>query len=817
MLADLRYGCRSLLRSPGFTAANVLTLGVGTGATIAVLALLDAVLLRPLPLEDPDRTVTLQRHFEDGVSRGFVYPEFERIREASGELFEGVAGSGVRGARVTTPAGARMVSAGFVTERFFDVVGARPVLGRGFATSEHRLGADPVVVLTDAFWRSRLGADPNVLGTRVRTGDRDATVVGVLPRGFRGLDLTRPADLFLPLRAAPLVLPPANYLADTVVTIDGLGFSPESWISITGKLRPGVSAARAEAGLTALAAPRSAVEASEAVTLVPTASAALPFRSRAETERFVGLLVAVVGLILLVGCANLAGLMLARNEHRRREAAIRVALGVSRFRLLRLFLTETFLLAGSGSLAGLLVSVWLLQVVGRFVLPGGVSIRALDFEWSGSLVACGLVAAVATALLCGLMPALQVLRIEALPVLQGHPLGGRAGAGRMRAVLLAGQVAMTLVLVIGAALFVRSLRAAVTADVGVDADRIFYASVRFPFASYDEARIAEFYGSVGTRLGGMPGVERVTFGHLPLANFGGGTPEVTVDGRTRRLPQLMWILMGGPEYVRTVGLTLRSGRDFGPRDVEGSEAVAIVNESLARHLWPDRSPLGRRFTFNPLTADVQVVGVVRDGKYRGLREAGEFAIYLPLAQHRGLADLSGAIIGRAAGDASPLVPLLAQQVRAFDPDLPISEASTLADRIAGLAMPQRMGASLLGALGGLALVLAILGVYGSVAYAVTRQTREVGIRIALGANKAAIVGTMLSRTLLHVSVGVPAGVGATFALTGLVEQFLFGVTPRDPPTFVTVTGTIVLAILLAGLVPALRAARIAPAVALAEE
>ena len=386
----------------------------------------------------------------------------------------------------------------------------------------------------------------------------------------------------------------------------------------------------------------------------------------------------MVGLILLVGCANLAGLMLARNEHRRGEAAIRVALGVGRFRLLRLFLSETFLLAGSGSLAGLLVSVWLLQVVGRFVLPGGVSIGALDFEWSGSLVACGLVAAVATALLCGLMPGLQILRIEALPVLQGHPMGGRAGAGR-------------------------------------------------------------------------------------------------------------------------------------------SEAVAIVNESLARHLWPDRSPLGRRFTFNPLTADVQVVGVVRDGKYRGLREAGEFAVYLPLAQHRGLADWSGAIIGRAARDAGPLVPLLAQQVRAFDADLPISEASTLADRIAGLAMPQRMGASLLGALGGLALVLAILGVYGSVAYAVTRRTREVGIRIALGASSAAIVGTVLSRTLLHAGVGTAAGVGATFALTGLVEQFLFGVAPRDPATFVAVTGTIVLAILLAGLVPALRAARIAPAVALGEE
>lgn len=623
MLADLRYGCRSLLRSPGFTAANVLILGLGTGATIAVLAVLDAVLLRPLPLSDPDRTVTLHTRFEGELSRGFVYPEFERIRGASGELFEVVAASGDSVVRVTTPAGARTVAVTLVTERYFDVVGIRPALGRGFAVSEHRLGADPVVILADVFWRTQLGADPNVIGTRVRTGDRDATVVGVLPRGFRGLHLDRPADLFMPLRAAPLVLPPANYLAETLVTIDGLGYSPQDWISIVGKLRPEVSPARAETVLATMVGARPTAAAPEPVTLMPTASAALPVWTRAETERFVGLLVVVVGLIFLVGCANLAGLMLARNEQRRREAALRVALGVGRLPLLRLFITETFLLAGGGTLAGLLVSLWLLQALGRFVLPGGVMIGALDFGWTASLVAFGLVAAFMTVLLCGAMPALQVLRMEALPVLQGHPTGGRGGAWRTRGVLLAGQVAMTFVLVIGAVLFVRSLRTAVTTDVGVDADRIFYASVWFSFAGYDEVCVADFYDSVGTRLRGLPGVERVAFGHLPLVNFVAGTPVVTVNGRTRRLPQLAWIFMGGPGYVRTVGLTLQSGRDIGPRDREGSEAVALVNESLARHLWPERNALGRRFTFNPLRKDVQVVGIVRDGKYRGLREAGD--------------------------------------------------------------------------------------------------------------------------------------------------------------------------------------------------
>ena len=245
--------------------------------------------------------------------------------------------------------------------------------------------------------------------------------------------------------------------------------------------------------------------------------------------------------------------------------------------------------------------------------------------------------------------------------------------------------------------------------------------------------------------------------------------------------------------------------------------MALVNESLARHLWPGRSALGQRFTFLPLRGEVQVVGVVGDGRYRGLREVAGFAVHLPLAQHRGLAASGGAIIARASRNAGPLVPLLEQEVRAFDPDLLISEASTLEGRLATLAMPQRMGASLLGALGGLALVLAILGVYGSVAYAVTSRTREIGVRIALGAGTPAIVGTVLSGTLLYSGVGIAAGVVAALALTRLVEQFLFEVAPRDPATFVTVTAAIVLATLLAGLAPALRAARIAPAVALAEE
>ena len=453
---------------------------------------------------------------------------------------------------------------------------------------------------------------------------------------------------------------------------------------------------------------RRAAAAPEPVTLVPTASAALPSWSRAETERFVGLLVVVVGLILLVGCANLAGLMLARNEQRRGEAALRVALGVSRLRLLRLFLVETLLLAGGGALAGLLVALWLLQGVE----PLRASRRRSD--WRVGLRVVRVAGGIrsgrgrrTTVLLCGVMPALQVLHMEVLPVLQGHPAGGRGGAWRTRGALLAGQVAMTVLLVIGAALFLRSLRAAVTTDVGADADRIFYTSVRFPFAGYDEARVADFYDRVGARLRGMPGVERVTFGHLPLVNSVADVPDVTLNGRTRRLPQLASIFMGGPGYARTVGLALQSGRDIGPRDVAGSEPVAIVNESLARHLWPGRGAVGQRFTFNPLTADVQVVGIVRDGKYRGLRDDRRIR-RLPAPWRSIAGSPSGAEPSSAVRTATPALSSRCSSSRCGlsiptcrSPRRPRSRAASRRWRC-------RNGwvRSLLGGLGGLALVLA---------------------------------------------------------------------------------------------------------------
>lgn len=801
MLADLRFSIRSLARRRGYSASCVATLGLATSVPFAALALADAALLRPIPLTEPDRVFTLHTGADGNLTRGFLYSELERVLEAA-DVFEAVAGHGEYGVSVAAASAAQPVAVSFVTERFFDVVGLRPALGRGFAPAEHRAGAEPVAVVTDAFWRSRLGGDPAAVGRTINTGGRESVVVGVLPGSFRGLRLALPVDVFMPLPAAPLVVaPPRNFFSDRPILVDGLAESPMAWISITARLKAGATAAGAEAALnTVLDTDGRGGDGPEdgRIRLVPTARAALPPGMRAQVAEFVGMLSAASGLILLAGCASVAGMMLVRRERRRREMAVRSWLGAGRLRIARLFLVETLLLTGVGAAAGLQIALWLTQAAGGFVtLPGGVEMAARPPTGAtGRLVGAGALAAVTTGVLCGLVPALQSL--------QPNP----ARSGRWRGLALTGQVAVVVALTIGAGLFVRSMRAATGADVGFESGGLSYARVAFDGSGIDErlARARDFYGRVVERLAARPGVDAATFGDLPLVGNGLSVVRVEIDGGTLQLPARLQAFFGGPDYVRTLGLRLLAGRDFGDGDVEGREPVAVVSESLARHLWGDREPLGRRFTALPLD-DVRVVGVVDDGRFGGLRDVGGFAVFLPWEQNRRLANRSGIVFGRTAGDAGDLAAAIAQEVRAFDGQPRLMAAGTFRDRLGDLAGPQRLGAVVLSGLGGFTLLLAMVGVYGSAAQTAAGRARELGIRIALGAGRAAIVGTVLSRTLAYVGIGAAVGVGAAAAFGVLAEPHLFEVGPRDPATYAAMTCAVVSAAALAGLAAALTAVR----------
>ena len=795
MLADLRFGIRSLARRRGYAAACVVTLGLATSVPFAALALVDAALLRPIPLHEPDRVFTLRSREGD---TGFPYRELERVLGLTG-VFEAVAGEGRYGVLVAAEAGAHRMGVSFVTERFFDVVGHRPALGRGFAPAEHRIGAEPVVVVTDAFWRARLGGDPTAIGRTIGIAGREAVVVGVLPRGFRGLSLDTPVDVFMPLFAARLVATPANFFGDG-------GMNSPTLISITARLKAGASAAGAEAALNTMPGadgPDADGPAGGAVRLARTTRVALPPRIRAQVVEFVGMLAAASGLILFAGCASVAGMMLVRQDRRRREMAVRSWLGAGRLRVVRLFLVEATLLTSVGAAAGLLIARWLGQAASSLVtLPGGVEMTAWPATGgAGRMAGPAALAAVLTGVLCGLAPALRSVDLH-----RGRP-------GRWRGTVLAGQVAVVVALTIGAGLFIRSMQAVAGADVGFESRGLAYATVAFDDRGHVErlARARDLYHRVVPRLAAGPGVEAAAFGNLPLVGNPLSGVRVEVDGEVRELPARLEVFFGGPGYVRTLGLRLLAGRDLGDRDVEGREPVAVVSAALARRLWGERDPLGARFTALPLR-DVRVVGVVGDGRFgRRLRDTGGFAAFLPWEQNRLLASWSGAVFGRTAGDARALAAAMRQEIRAFDEDLRITAAQTFRDRLGALGSPQRVGAVILSGLGGFALLLAVVGVYGSVAQAAAGRAREIGIRIALGARRADVVGTLSSRTLAYAGIGAAAGMGAAAAFGALAEPHLFVVAPRDPATYAAMTAAVAAAAALAGLAAALRASRAAAA------
>jgi putative ABC transport system permease protein len=812
---DGRHAARVLWRSPGFTGAAVLILALGIGATTAIFSVVDAIVLRPLPIAEPERVVSLHRLVGTRDSRGFMYPPYERFHQATSAAFDRVSASGSMPVRTRLADGTFMPNATFVTSDYFELLGIRPAAGRFFVPDEHGPGASVAVVLTDAFWRARMASDPAVVGGTMVIAGTAATIVGIAPRGFRGIKLDSPTDLFLPLMSTSVVLPPGNYLHETTVMIDGAGFSPQTWLDITARLRPGVTLAQADALVSTIEidAPSAHPQVSGPVRLVPTSTAALPEQTRGDAHRFAGLLLAVVALVLLLGCANLAGLLLARNEQRRRELTVRLALGARPSHVARLVMLEAAAVAVLGGAAGIVAANWLLQVMSAFVLPGRIDVDTLQIglTWRILLVSAGL--SVFTAITIGLLPALAAARMSILGGLQAR--GGAPARAAVRAALVTAQVAMSLVLLVGASLFVRSLQNALGTDIGIDTARVGYARVAFWGTDHDAARRAAYVREVLDRLHAIPGVESATVGSLPLAASPGSTPAFRIDGVQRQMPQTL-VYSAGPNYFQTVGIPITSGRAFTREDhAPAAPPVVIVNEAFARQAWPGETPLGRRLAEPQRGPDLLVIGVAPDGKHLNLTESGRPAIYMPWHLASGPRFWETFAIRGARADT--LLPAVEREIRQADSTLVIHIVATLEDRLEELAMTQRIGASVLGWFAVLALALAAAGVYGLIAFAVARRTGEIGIRLALGARPQDVVATMMRRSLVPVMAGVGLGLAGGYALTRLTAGFLFGIQPQDPLSFALGSAALILAAALAAYVPARRAARVDPVVALRAE
>lgn len=772
----LRIVARSLRKRPGYMASVTLVLGLATGSALAAGMLVDALLLRPLPLLE-ESLFTLHRYMDGTSDDGFTYHEYENIAE-NVAVMDIASGAGRDSLLMIAGSAGRHVAVDYVTERFFDVIGMRPAHGRGFVADDFKGGTSPVAVVTHAFWQATLAGDPTALGQTITVGGGTATVVGILPRGFRGLSVSEPVDLFLPIPAVMVLSPRADILL-------GLGGNtPTSWIRITVRLKVGVNARRAGTHITAvLNRDKRRDQDPETVVPVPLAQAALSPHTRAETLRFVALLVTACGVLLFAGCANAAMMMMVRNEQRSHEVATLISLG-ARWGGMQLRMFEALALTGFGAVAGMLVAVLLLQMARGFVvLPGGVALADLDTEW--------------TLLEMGLGTLAMAVMVAAGVSVAG--LQRKASSRQRYGRILAVQVAVVVVLMAGSGLFVKSVRGT-TAVGSPRGDGLVYVGVRLP-----AARTENIYRSVHDRLAGMPGIGGVTFGDILLGGAN-STLDLVVDGDERQVPRT-YLFMCGPDYMQTMGVEMLSGRDFGSNDPADG---AIISEALARILWGDEDPIGRRLAVEPWSdGTVDVIGVVRDGRYARLRDVDRFAVFLPWggAPPSPLAMARTTIAVRSGQDGGAVLPVVQRVVQEADADVLIMSASTHAEQVRGLSEHQRVAATLLVVLGGFALLIAVSGVFGAVAYTVTSRMKEIAIRIALGAGWLEVMRITVAQPMAYAGVGIGVGICAALAFAKMSEPHLLEVSPYDASTYAAVVAVVVVTLCAAGMAPTVRAVR----------
>jgi predicted permease len=808
-IRDLRLALRQLARSPGFTAVAVLTLSIGIGANTAVFSVVNELLLRPPPhVVEPERVVTIWTSDFSGPPYGASsYPDYETFREQR-DVMAGVAAFGLVPGNLVEADETTRLALEEVTGSYFDVLGVRAALGRVLIDADDGTAA---IVLSHALWRDRFGADLAIVGRTIRINAEAFTVTGVAPEGFIGsLRAFGGVDAWVPL--------------ESISAAAGEGRRAERgsrrWL-LLGRLQPGVSleAARAHFAVVAnqlLAAYpeewRDVTARGRSITILPESESRVPPEiGRGALLGFVGFLSAGVALVLLICCVNVANLLLARGAARLREVAIRVSLGASRARLVRQLMTESAVLAALACAGAVLVTYAATRLLAQWRPPGDLAVNA-DVDWR--VIAFALAAALATALIFGLAPALNVTRRGASAALKEGALAGKRRVG-LRDALIVAQVSISLVLLVGAGLFLRSLQESAAIDPGFDANDVAVASFDLRTQGYTEARARAFYAELVERVAALPGVSAATLAQkIPLSGDS-GRRRAGVEGYEPQPGEDMEFHNNvvGPSYFEVMRVPLVSGRAFTANDRDGAPQVAVVNETFAARYWPGENPIGKRLTFFGQVRDIEIVGVAGDGKYERLTEAPRPYLYRPFLQQ-----YEDVILHvRVARDAEGFLPVLRDEIRALDRQLPILRLATMRAETAFSTFPQRIAATLLGACAVLALLLAAVGLYGIVAYAVSQRTREIGIRIALGAQRRAVVRMALAGSMKVVAVGLALGLVLALAAGRAVESFIGDVSAADPVALVAGPLVMLACAFVAAWLPARRAARVDPLKALREE
>jgi macrolide transport system ATP-binding/permease protein len=813
LMQDVKFAVRMLRKSPGFTIVAILTLALGIGANTAIFSIVKAVILQPLPgVRHSDEFVSLGTRQPTGDVFPLSYPLYRALRDKNSVL-ESVAADCPITFPVKFGSETKRVAGEVVTGNYFDALGVHAALGRTLTPDDDKVpNGSPFVVLSNNLWKKEFGSDPSVIGRSVIISGKLFTIIGVMPESFQGANVGIASDVFVPAMMQPLVLPVA-VAGGNILEVDGA-----NWLFGFGRMKPGITPEKASAALTVTLQgfAKEHGEASPRETAAVTPVWKTPFGAAPAILPIVAMLSATVAFVLLIACANVAGLLIARSTARRTEVAIRVALGAGRGRLIRQLLSESILMSLLGGAVGLLLALWTTKFMAHPPqLLGGVPL-SLDARLDAEVFAFTLVVATLAGILFGLAPSLLASRVDLVPALKGEEGGRRSRKSPLRSGLVAVQVAVSLVLLVGSGLMLRSVLAARSTELGFKPNDILSLSVDTSPAGYDEARVETFIQQLIDQVKTVPGVQSAAVAQAgPVAQAHSYSTTLTVEGYEPLRDQSMntGFDMISPGLFDTLGLPLRAGRDFSWTDDAKTTRVAIVNETLAKRYWPGKSALGKRIKGETDKWD-EVVGVVADTKYQAMSEKPTPYFYVPFRQTAG-SDI--ALFVRTATAPESLGSAIQSAVIKMDPALAVSNLRTMRQTIDLSLVGSEATALLLSVIGFIGLLLATIGIYGVVAYSVAQRTHEVGIRMALGADARNILGLILRQGMLPALIGVAIGLAGSFALTRFIEGQLYGVKPTDPLTLAAVSALLCAVTAIACVIPARRAMKVDPMVALRYE
>lgn len=811
LVADIRYSIRSLVKNPGLTLAAILSLGLGIGANTTIFTWVQAVLFRPIPMAtDPASIRIAAMENREGASRSWSYPNYKDFRDRA-TMVEVVAQDD-QTFNVAVDESAERSWGGLVSGNYFQVLGVPAAAGRMFTPQDDVTpGAHPVAVISYSYWQQRFAGDPSAVGKQVIVNNTPVTIVGVSAEGFIGAFGGIASSLWLPMA-----------MQKEMMGGDRLNARGNGWFQLLVRLKPGVSSDQAQAEATAI---MSQLEQEyknfndgRRLRIVQTWDA--PFGAATVLKPLLTVLTVLVALVLVIACANVANLLLSKAVSRRREIALRLSLGASRMRLIRQLLTESLMLALAAGVTGVVIAYWSMDVIMAFVPPVDMPFD-LGLRMDGTTLLFALVVSLITGLVFGLAPALQASGSQTMNALkeEGRSGGGGRSSGRLRSALVVAQVAVCLVLLVGASLFLRSFIAAQSMSPGFDPSGVVTASMDMFQSGYTGERLRDFQRRTIEAMTALPRVQSAAFGsRLPLGMGGSNSTSVTVDGYVPRENEELVInyITVGPRYFATMSIPVRQGREYADTDTPDSPNVIVINESMARRYWKDGHALGGTVRMGAQNV-LEVVGIVADSKYGSINEKPLPQIFLSMNRFQ---TSTLRLFVKASGDPASMVAETRNALRALDATLPVYDARTMNEHMLGAVFAQKMAANLLGAMGVLALLLAAIGLYGVMAYAVSQRTQELGIRLALGASPGSLLNMIVGQGMKLTSIGMVIGLALAFGAfgsIGAVRTLLPGISPLDPVTFVAVPVTLGLIALLATWIPGRRAGKVDPLVALRYE